>query len=281
MMASMANQRSATFLRPDLASPTGAPAPHVEMEVVCMRCIIVGAQYDPKPSASAVAYCTQEVALCVVSPPVAGEPHFAAIREHEGSDVDRVCCRMFAASFSCRVVHISAVVSAEVPDAGNFSSEVLPGRLLQRVLLKQRPGRCHPAGNRWTARSDHDAMGKQHGVLNNTRGVRPPIWNAHESQARCGKGREACFGFLGEPPELYMGHQSRLGSKIERCPRVPLGRQIPVGDDPDGDQDHKSEQSVHNQHLALACPCTTSDDEVLNGQPNVTGGPLVTRRTGG
>ena len=83
MMASMANQRLPTHPRLDLASSAGAPGPHVEMEVVCMRGIIVGAEDDPKPSARAVADCTQEVTLWFAVTPVAGEPHFAAIREDE------------------------------------------------------------------------------------------------------------------------------------------------------------------------------------------------------
>lgn len=263
MKVLLADRRVGAFSAVAMPSPAHGRRTHVKVEVVGVCCIVVRAENGPKPSACAVADCTEKRRLRVIAIPVANEAYFASIAEDKCCDVDRVGGRMLAAPTSCSAVHISTAVCAEMAHADDLCAEVLHRCRLKRVALEQCPGCSDATGDCGTTRRDPNATRKQNGVLNRTGCIGKSLWNAGERHARCGKGSEARLRFAGKSRDLDARHQPRLGPKIKWHARIPLGRKIPVGKNPDNDEEGDDEQWTHSADVALRLSVSTPGHEVL------------------
>ncbi len=119
--------------------PAGALTALIEMKVVPMGLVVVGAQHDVEEPAGSVSDGAQERGLSGRPVPVLQNADLRAVSQGEARNVDGVGGRMLTPTPAVAVVEVAAGIRAEVLDAHDLLAEVLPRRCLQDVQLEQGP----------------------------------------------------------------------------------------------------------------------------------------------
>ena len=82
----------------------------------------------------------QELPFLRVPVPAGPHPHPVTVAQHKPRDIDRIRCRVLAASLTVVAVYIATRIAAEVFDSNDGDAEVARGGWLHVVALPQ--GEC-------------------------------------------------------------------------------------------------------------------------------------------
>src|SRR3546814_8979878 len=123
-------------------------AAHVEMEMIIVGGVVIGAQHRAEPAAGRFVQGAQELLRALVAVPAAVEHDPPPVGEHEARDVDRVRRRMLRQPARAPAIDVAAAIGALGFDLDHFDAEIEPGRRATRILDPRREMARHRPGHR-------------------------------------------------------------------------------------------------------------------------------------